>query len=60
MPSVHYSWIRETDHYPASVGKIVPWGAYEILTISDDVPEGERDELAEKICNLLNKNLKVE
>ena len=51
-----YQWARETESEPASVGQIFPWGGIPILYVSDEVPEGERDELAEKVCNLLNKN----
>jgi hypothetical protein len=50
-----YQWARETEDEPASVGKIVIWGGFPILYITNEVPEGERDELAEKICDLLNE-----
>lgn len=44
------SWRPETDDQPASVGRICAWGGFVIAEISNEVPEGERDEYARKFA----------
>ena len=38
------------DSNESSVGRIAPWGAHYIATIHDDVPEDEREEVADFIA----------
>ena len=48
-------WQHASHAGESSVGRICPWGGHYICIIHDDVPEGEREEVAKYIAEAPGK-----